>query len=288
MKGMGNNDFYLSTSTNGSNVSTTSRSDGEFGLVNYAPSIAVYNSLLYVAFTDGYGDIELTTSSGGSASSFSSPVRIYQPGQFGNTLMPDGPPTLVVFNGYLYVFFELVDQTNGNQIQSMYFDGTSWHAPGACAYTPSSVATGATDHSGVGAAVFNNKLYLGTQIGSTSSSNTLMVCSASGVYDPGNFTTYNSINPEGGISATVFNGGLFFGFKNNTSGNYLELTGTDDGTTFTTPGVIFDGIETTYKIQINGTAGYEIAPALLNFNNQLWVFYTANDNTHYLYQIHSF
>ncbi len=288
MKGMGNNNFYLSTTTNGSGVTTTSRSDGEFALLNFAPSITVYNNSLYMAFTDGYGHVYLTNSGGGAASSFSTPQLIYEPGQYGNYLMPNSPPTLVVFNGYLYVFFELVDQANGNQIQSLYYDGSSWHASGSCAYVPRSVASGATDHSAVGAAVFNSKLVVGAQIGSSSTSNVLSVCTATGVSDPGNFITYSSINPEGGIAAGLYNGGLYFAFKSNSTANYLVLTGTKDGTTFTTPGVFFDGIETTHKIQINGTAGYEIAPALLTFNSDLWVYYTANDNTHYLYEIRSF
>lgn len=287
MKGMGNNNFYLSTSTNGSSVTTSSRSDGEFGLMNFAPSLTVYNNMLYAAFVDGYGDVYLTTSTGGTAASFSTPTRIYGPGSYGNSLSPDGPPTLVLYNGYLYVFFELVDQTNGNQIQSLYFDGTSWHAAGSCAYRPSSVATGATDHSAVGAAVLNNKLIVGTQVGSSSTSNVLMVCNATSVNDPGNFITYSSINPEGGISATVYGSALYFAFKSNLSANYLQITGTQDGTTFNMPGVIFDGYQTQYVERINGQTGYEIAPALVVFNSRLWVYMTANDSTHYLYEIQS-
>jgi hypothetical protein len=286
MKGDGNNNFYISTTTDGVDVTSTSRSDGEFGLLNYAPSIAVYNGELYVVFVDGYSDVYLTTSRGGGASSFSTPTRIYEPGSFGNSLYPDGPPTLVAFGGNLYAFFELVNETSGDQIQSIYFNGTEWQGSGTCAYTPSSLATGATDHAAVGAAVFNSTLYVGTQIGSSSTANTLTVCSSASPSSSGTFTNYSSINPEGGISATVFLGDLYFGFKSNSSQNYLELAQSSDGTNFTW--TIFDGVETSYKIQINGTSGYEIAPALTVFNSDLYVFYTANDNTHYLYQINEY
>jgi hypothetical protein len=285
MKGMGNDNFYLSSTTDGIHVATTSRSDGEFGLLNFAPSLAVYKNTLYAAFVDGYAHVYITKSSGGDASSFSTPSRIYQPGTFGNTLWPDGSPTLAVVGNYLYLFFVLVDETDGNQIQSMYFDGTSWHGPGPCAYTPASVSTGATDHAAVGVAAFNNKLYVGMQIGSSTTANTLTVCSSTGISNKGTFKNYPSIHPEGGISAATWDNDLFFGFKGNTGSNYLNLLLSGDGVNFSS--IVFDGNQTNYPIRINGTTGYEIAPSLVPFDSQLWIFYTSNDNTHYLYEVSS-
>ena len=271
MKGDGNDYLWLSKSTNGTNVTST-----EYGtVINYAPSIAVFNNKLYVAYTTQSGSIyEISTTDG---SIFTAPVLVYSP----SSLAATSGPTLVVYNGSLYAYWE-EDYTNvvpQNQIEGavMSVDGTFWSATGLCFYSGSTSTNSPTSHSAVGAAVFNSQLFLGIQLGNSTTANTLLVCRSGG------FTSYSLIHPEGGISAAVYNGSLYFAYKGNTSANYLELTGTSDGSTFTTPGTQV----TSPPIRINGTSGYEIAPSLLNYNSKLWVFYTANDNTHYLYQTHS-
>ncbi len=257
-------------------------------LMSYAPSILEFNNLLYVAYTTPSGGIDVIDS--GDGVSFSAPVSVYAPTGIGTDVPVTSPPTLAVFNGALYVFWEsnytiTSDGVNynDNMIQSSVTpDGVNWtegNGDGAlCNYgwNNNIGELRPMSNSAVGAAVFNGNLYVAAQLGSgADGSNELAVCSTATGYN-----YYPSIMPGSGISATVYNGSLYLAFKYNHSGNELELTGTEDGTNFTTP-------VTSYGNDIiNGNN--EIAPSIIPFNGELYVYFTKSDSAHELLVSHSY
>jgi hypothetical protein len=286
MKGMGNEYLKISKTTDGVHVTTTEYTNIT---IKYAPSMVVFNNTLYIAYVDdrtaSSGAVELLSTTDGST--LNSAGTIYMPSGTGADVAASGPPTLVEYGGTLYAYWE-TDTTGYDinypyssykssyiRVAKMSYDPSTWNVDvGPCGSQPAGALP--TSHAALGAAVFNDKLYVAYQHSTSSGTNTLMVCAGGTTY-----TQYSGINPDGGIAATVFDGSLYFAYKSNTSGNYLELTGTTDGFNFTEPGTQYSAI------RINGDSSYQIAPALLNFNNELYTFYTANDNTHYLYMVHS-
>jgi len=287
MQGMGTYYLTISKSTDGVHVTTTVYPNI---VIEYAPSLVVFNNTLYIAYVDhrtaSHGAVELLSTTDGST--LNSAGTIYMPSGTGADVAASGPPTLVEYNDTLYAYWETdftyTDPSFPNGSPSSYIrvakmysnDPSTWNVDvGECSTSPLNQTKAPTSHSAVGAAVFNNTLYVAYQRGTSTSANALLVCS--GGY---NYTEHTNINPEGGIAAVVFNGSLYFAFRGNTSKNIINFTGTQDGLNFTTPSVPSGN-------GINGTSGYEIAPALLPFNNELYVFTTANDNTHYLYSFHS-
>ena len=301
-KGMGNDYFNISHSTDATGKTISSPitlTNGEFGIMNSAPSLAVYNGVLYAAFTDGYGKVQLTSSTDGSTFSTPSQVLFYGPGTGSSNSgayagWVDSAPTLVVFDGNLYVFFQVADNDDGHYVISANVsNGGGSYNPGPCSYTPSSTQTQAIDHSSVGAAVLQNTLVVGMQVANPNGANSLMVCNAYSASYPGFFTNITSISPGSGISAASYvdvnsNASLYFAFKDNTSSNYLSIAGTTDGVSFSPFSYSnTDSRFTKGVLQINGQSPWEIAPTIVNYNNGYLVFYTANDNTHYIYSAYS-
>jgi hypothetical protein len=285
MKGMGNDNLWISKSTDGVHVTTAQYTNIT---LKYAPAMIVFNNLLYIAYVDGRtassGAVQLLSTVDGST--LSSVGSIFVPSGIGSDVAASSSPTLVEYNGTLHAYWETdFTGTDTNYPYSTYksnyirvatmnsYDPATWNVDtGECSTSPSNRAMAPTSRSAVGAAVFNDKLYVAYQRGTSTSANTLVICNGGSSY-----TEYSSINPEGGITAIVHNNSLYFAFKGNTDSNYFELTGTTDGINFTSPGTQYTAI------RINGASGDQIAPALLNFNNELYTFNTANDNTHYLY-----
>lgn len=256
-------------------------------LMSYAPSIAMFNNKMYVAYTTPAGGISVISSSDGV--SFTAPVSVYVPTGIGQDVAVTSPPTLVSYNDDLYVFWESNLTTtedgvaiNTNTVQSAAtFDGTTWQegiGDGAACDIGWNTNVGTLrpmSGSAVGAAVFNGDLYVATQLGSgADGSNELLMCSpATG------FKLYPAIYPGSGISAAVYNGSLYLAFKYNHSSNELELTGTEDGENFTTPATSYG------SAIINGN--HEIAPSIMPFNGELYVYFTKSDSGHELLVSHS-
>ena len=239
---------------------------------NFAPSLATFNGKLFLAYTTTSGGIDVASSTDGITFSL---TGTYVPSGNGLVQNVTSPPTLVVFDGQLYLFWEDDDQAgslNQNSIQSaVSSDGSGsfifggGYGSNCDHFQGPSDAPHALSGAAVGAAVFNDVLYVATLLGSGSAdSNELSVCAV-----PGPTNLYPLINPGSGISATVYNGSLYLAFKYNHSDNMLELTGTEDGINFNQPVVSYG------NIRIFGSN--QVAPSITVFNDELFVFSAAND-----------
>jgi hypothetical protein len=278
--------LWISTSTDGRNFTDPGTAYKSI-LMSYAPSIAVFNNKLYIAYTTPSGGINVISSSDGV--NFSAPVSAYTPSGIGVEVAATSPPTLVVFDGDLNVFWEInYPSTNTGEanddnftMSAETYNGTDWIQGNGygCNINANQDPSILRPRSGsaVGAAVLNDTLYIATQLGDpqVDGSNELLVCSTAN-----GSTYYPAIYPGSGISAAVFNGSLYLAFKYNHSNNMLELTGTDDGENFTTPVTSYG------SIRINGNN--EIAPSIIAFNGALYAYYTANNSDHYMYMVHSY
>lgn len=245
---------------------------------NYAPSLIVFGAKLYLAYTTTSGGISIVSSSDGV--NFSSATSVFVPSGVGNSVSVTSPPTLVVYNGILYAYWES-DYTdpgtgaNANIVGGIgSADGTDFYLSAPFCTISSSQNIGTyrpRSQARVGAATFapsgnaGEELVVAIQAAdpSDASTNELLVC------QDGSFNTYSDIKPGSGIAAAVFNGSLYLAFKYNHSDNELELTGTEDGNTFTDPVVSYNGI------RIFGSN--EVAPSMTVFNNVLYVFNAANN-----------
>jgi hypothetical protein len=282
-----NNEIYVAFQSNGGNYLWISKSSDGVNytdpgtaykniLMKYAPSIATFNDKLYIAYTTPSGGINVISSSDGI--NFSTPVSPYVPSGIGTEVAATSPPTLVVFNGDLYVFWEInyVNTNSGEAVNDNFtmsaetYNGTDWiqgngYGCNINANQDPSILRPMRG-SAVGAAVFNDSLYIATQLGNPeiNGSNELLVCSTSS-----GLTYYPAINPGSGISATVFDGSLYLAFKHNQGDNNLEITGTSDGQNFTTPVTSYSAT------RIYGLN--EIAPSIVSFNGEMYVFTTSNN-----------
>jgi len=266
----GGNYLWISTSSDGTTYTDPGTSYKSIQMA-YAPSIATYNDALYVAYTTSTGSVDVITSTDGV--NFSTPVAIYTPGT--DVEVPaTGPPSLVVYAGELFAFWE-ADYPDSNQIKvASTSNGQTWYESVGygCQYTaqtnPGVTAAHPISGAAIGTAVLNDNLYVASEIGNKSinGSNELLVCSTAHGWN-----YYPYIYPGSGISAAVHNGSLYLAFKYN-EGHTLEMTGSEDGYTFTTPVTSYSGI------QINGSS--EIAPSLVDFNNVLYVYSISNDSEH--------
>lgn len=245
---------------------------------NYAPSLIVFGGKLYLAYTTTSGGISIVSSSDGV--NFSSAASVFVPTGIGDSVSATSPPTLVVYNSILYAYWES-DYTdpstgaNANIIRAIgSSDGTDFYlvAPFCTISSTQNIGTyRPRSQARVGATVFvptgkvDEELVVAIQAANPSdaSTNELLVC------QDGSFNTYSDIKPGSGIAAAVFNGSLYLAFKYNHSDNELELTGTEDGNTFTDPVVSYSGI------RIFGSN--EVAPSMTVFNNVLYVFNAANN-----------
>lgn len=249
--------------------------------------MAVYNGMLYLATTTTDGSINVWNSFDGV--NFVAEGDPWIPSGVGANVAATSAPSLVVFNGNLYAFWESDFTSNGinsNQIrEAVMLPNGFWQADGGgaagCEVSGNGYYNGIRPVSGsaLGVTVFNNDLYVASQwaIGQgNGNDNQLGVCSLQH-----GLTLFPSLNPAGGVTAATYENSLYIGYKSNDSNNYLEITGTQDGVNFTTPATQYP------SVRINGDSTFQIAPSLLNYDGHLYVFETANDNTHYIYQEYS-
>jgi hypothetical protein len=217
-----------------------------------APSMAVFNNKLYVAFrsNDSRNILFLTSSSDG----------VNFPAATGYTNIAMGSaPSLAVFNNKLYVAFLSNDSRNILFITSS-SDGVNF--PAATGYS-NMVMGGAPS-----LAAYNGQLFVAFK--ANDSSNQLFTASSS---DGINFSagTPSAADTMGSDPAlAVFNNQLVVAFRANDASNKLFVSTSSTGTNFPAatgyPGILMG----------NG-------PALAVFNNTLYVSFQANDDSHTLF-----
>ncbi|VVE58464.1 hypothetical protein PHO31112_05323 [Pandoraea horticolens] len=174
-----------------------------------------------------------------------------------------GPPTLVTFNGKLY----LVHIASSSQdLYCMTYDGTSWSAD-----TWMFTATGMPAETTVAVALFKKQLYVAWR---NESDNKIGIntWNGQGAWPNSNLSFIPGIATLKSPALATFNKKLFVVHVANDSSNYIHYSRSTDGTTWKTPeGVIQDKATKAY-------AATGQAPAAVTFDGKLWVAYVNASN----------
>jgi hypothetical protein len=271
------------------NVTKTLQSISQLASSATAPSLAVFDNSLYVAFiaknpglnvlvcssTDAvnwpaYEDINQSSPTAPSLAVFDNSLYAAfianNPGQ--NVLVcstTDGvdwtnntdikqsskaAPSLAVFKNRLYVAFIANNPGNAVLVCSS-ADGVNW---------TNNTDIKQSSKFAPSLAVFNNRLYV--SFIANNSGNAVLVCSSA---DGVNWTNNTDIHQSSQCapSLAVFNDRLYVAFIANNSGNAVLVCSSADGVNFTN------------NTDINQSSGF--APSLAVFNNRLYVSFIANN-----------
>ncbi|WP_330203710.1 Calx-beta domain-containing protein [Cyanobacterium sp. DS4] len=168
VKGEGSStDIYITTSTDGG-ITWSPATVAIAGATNFSPSLAVYNDVLYLAYTGLDPQLNILASTDGGQTW--SPQSVI--GQTSNN-----SPTLVVYQDQLFTFFTADNQTDS--ILYIYSDNPleTWSSNFAVTFSGGNQ----TSASAVSATVFDGALYLAYQTGTQSSpGNTFDITSTNG------------------------------------------------------------------------------------------------------------
>jgi len=228
------------------------------------PAIAAFGTKLYVAYTGSDGYVYLISSTDGV--NFSSPIHAYY-FTGGNMAQATSQPSMAAVNGELWIAWERDGQNGTTFAEAVETPdgGQTWNHTGCPGNLPNEPQTGAT----VAVANYSGGLYFAFQ-SQGDWNHDLVVCNPSGSY-------VYPIQVGSGISATSYNGSLYLAFKDITGDNYLHISGTSDGTTFTD--TVYSGIHTNGRQQI--------VPGTTVFNNTYYLTFVQNDTGHYLEATHN-
>jgi hypothetical protein len=238
-------------------VSITSPATGYPGIViGSAPTMAAFNSRLYIAFQANDPSHSLFVTSSADGVNFTAPAQGYPLIQVGTA------PAMAAFNNRLYIAFQANNPSHSLFVTSSP-DGVNFTAP-AQGYPGIQIG-------GVPAmAVFNNRLYLAFQ--ANDPSNALFVTSSA---DGVNFITpaqgYPGIQMGSSPAMTVFNNQLYIAFQANDPSHALFVTSSPDGVNFNTPATGYPGIQ------------LGSAPAMTAIGNELYISFQADDPGHALF-----
>ena len=253
--------LWITTSTNGSNwVYPGNHYTNIVMKESTGPSIAVFNGKLYVAYVASNSYVYLVSSSNGVT--FSSPVPVYYPA--GGQAQADGPPTLAVFDNYLQIAWE-----RDGPGTTTYFEGVS--TPDGVTFTGVLGCSGPNGEepqtgAAVGLAVNNGIFYIAFQAQGDWDHH-LVVCPSNQPYYDGNVYSFQV---GSGISATSYDNSIYLTYKDLSGDNYLHISGSSNGTTFT---------DTVYSnIHTNGRQN--IVPGTTVFNGVYFLQIVDNSSDH--------
>jgi hypothetical protein len=258
----GNGNLWLTYTADGTNYVTPTQiiAPAPYTVFsNSNPSLAVFNSKLYVAYVDNYGEpTYLSTTNGSTFQTFGTCGG----GNAGNS------PSLTAFNGYLYCAYRntstntlSIGQLNSSEVLTQ--------------RSYSNISVGISP----GLGVFNNTLYVAYR--DTGSDNYIYLAKST---DGVNFTLSNAATQDHtstAVSLVVHNSILYLIYRQNDTGNRLYYAYSTDGSTFSGNNAV--------SITMGGN------PAAVNatFNccsslsGDLFVIYRQNDSGHYLYDTYA-
>jgi hypothetical protein len=207
-----------------------------------APSLAVFNGQLFVAFIANNSSRSVLACSTADGANWNAYTTLAQSSSLS--------PSLAVFNGLLYVAFLANNATNSVLVSST-FDGANWtnntNINQSSKFAPSLAA-------------FKNRLYVAF-IANNGGNAVLVASSADGL----SWTNNMSINQSsaGAPSLAVFNGRLYVAFIANNASHTLLVASSADGANWTN------------NTNINQSSKF--GPSLAFFNNRLYVAFIANN-----------
>ncbi len=237
-------------------------------LAGTAPAITTWNGKLWLAFTGSDSYVYLASSSDGIT--FSTSIQAV-PCLGCQAQVSNSQPSLAVYNNQLWIAW-----TNSNGVQFTTWTGSSWVYNQGCG-SNSPLPLNATT---VGLASYGSNLYFA--YGANKASNyELVVCHTNGlaVGNPAGYAitnTYPSLQVGGGISISTepsFSY-MYLAYKDISTSDYIQVTGTSDGSNFTS---------TTYSgIRENGDSSTAAGTTI--FNNSTYYFaYVENSSSHHLW-----
>ena len=177
-----------------------------------------------------------------------------------------GFPTLVAFNGRMYMFY---NGAGTNNIYSAYFDGTTWFGNTQIGDQPGNIDIQSSD--GVSAAVYQNVLYLAYK----GKSSTLYTATFDGTTWAGNTAIGDQ---SGGISPSSSSSPGMAVYQGNL---YLAYCGSSKSDIYT---AVYNGSSWSGNTKISSQSG-DISPntngtpACIAFNNLLYLIYTASNGS---------